>query len=679
MSRFSKSFFTTPVFILVLLAFPLLAEVISIAAQKAGFTQHDLAYYLDPNLINFVRPGLNVKITSATIQDSKITVRFKLTDPKGLPLDREGVTTPGGVSTSFVAAYIPQGEKLYTAYTTRLQVSPITKNSAVQASADSGGTYTRVGEGEYSYTFRTPAPATFDPTATHSIGVYSSRNLSEFNLGTQFDDDVYTFVPNGSQLKVVRDVVRTETCNKCHDPLAMHGGARRSVELCVLCHSPQTVDPDTGNTVDLTVMVHKIHMGKDLPSVKAGKPYQIIGFNQTVFDFSTVGFPDRVQRCEVCHTGGTQSNNYLTAPSRAACGSCHDEVNFATGDHHVDLPQVSDNLCANCHIPQGELEFDASIKGAHTIPSFSKQLPGTTFSIVKVESTGRGQKPTVIFTIKDKAGNVIDAAKMDYLALILAGPTSDYNEYKREDARTASRSGDQFIYTFTNAIPENAVATYAIGLEGYKSIKINPGTKKERTVRDAGYNQISYFSVDGGKLAPRRKVVALEKCNTCHGTLMLHGTIRRNVEYCVVCHHPNETDAARRTAATMPPESVHFKTMIHKIHTGEELKRDFTIFGFGGNPINFNEVRFPGDRRNCSKCHVNDSYQIPLGDGLLSSQAPRDYINPMEPITAACLACHTDKSTAAHAAVMTSPTLGESCAACHSRHSEFSLDRVHAR
>jgi len=680
MARWLKSSPRTTAFILVFLALPLVAEVVSIAAQQAGFTKHDLAYYLDRQLIDFVRPGLVVKITSANIQDGRITVRFKLTDPKGLPLDRDGVTTPGAISTSFIAAHIPKAEKQYTAYTTRLQVSPITNKSAVQAGTDSGGTYGKVGDGEYTYTFLTTVPATFDPTATHSIGMYASRNLSEFNLGTQYDDDVYTFVPNGSKPSVVRDVVRTENCNKCHDPLAMHGGSRRSVELCVLCHTPQTTDPDTGNTVDLKVMVHKIHMGKDLPSVQAGTPYQIIGVRQTVFDFSTVAFPNQIRNCEVCHTGGTQSGTYLTAPSRAACGSCHDTVNFATGEGHVNLPQVSDNLCANCHIPQGELEFDASIKGAHTIPQFSQQLPGTTFSILKVENTGRGQKPTVTFTIKDKAGKVLEASKMDSLSLLLAGPTTDYAAAIREDARQASVVGNEFLYTFTSAIRENATGTYAVGLEGYKNVKINPDTKKEMSVRDVGFNQLHYFSVDGSKPAPRRAVVSSEKCNTCHGTLMLHGTIRRNTEYCVLCHNPNATDVARRNKPElMPAESVHFKTMIHKIHTGEELTRDFTVYGFGSNPINFNEVRFPGDRRNCNKCHVTDSYQLPLAESLLPSQAPRDYINPMQPTTAACLSCHTDKPSAAHAAVMTSPTLGESCAACHGRNNEFSLDRVHAR
>ncbi len=667
-------------FLPLLLGISLLAEVASLTAQKAGWTRHDLAFYLDPSLVDFVRPGLVVKITSTGIQDSRITVRFKITDPKGLPLDRDGVSTPGAVSTRFVAAYIPQGEKQYRAYTTTLQVSPTTKQSAEQAAADSGGIYAKVADGEYTYTFRTTVPATFDPTLTHSIGVYASRNLTEFELGTQFDNDVFTFVPDGSAVKVVRDVVRTATCNHCHDPLSAHGGARRSTALCILCHTPQTTDPDTGNTLDFNVMVHKIHMGENLPSVQAGKPYQIVGFQGRVFDFSTVGFPNELRNCEACHAGGTQSANYLTAPTRAACGSCHDDVNFATGDKHVDLPQISDNLCSTCHIPQGELEFDASIRGAHTVPSFSAQLPGVTFSIVRVESTGPGQKPTVTFTVKDKAGNVVDAATMDLLNLLLAGPTTDYSQVSSEDARKAGRVGDQYVYTLANAIPSDAKGTYAIGIEGYKNVKLNPGTKKEMTARDVGFNQVAYIAVTGSKPVSRRKVVEFENCNSCHGTLMAHGTIRRNVEYCLLCHNPNATDIARRTRPELlPAESIHFKTMIHKIHTGEDLTRDFTIYGFGGTPNNFNEVRFPGDRRDCEKCHVGDSQQLPLPDGLLPTVAPRDYINPTPPESAACLACHTTKPAAAHASLNNSPTLGEACSVCHGPQADFSVDREHAR
>ena len=36
---------------------------------------------------------------------------------------------------------------------------------------------------------------TADPAATHRLGIYGSRNLSEFDLDTSFADDTYTWVP----------------------------------------------------------------------------------------------------------------------------------------------------------------------------------------------------------------------------------------------------------------------------------------------------------------------------------------------------------------------------------------------------------------------------------------------------------------------------------------------------
>lgn len=111
----------------------------------------------------------------------------------------------------------------------------------------------------------------------------------------------------------------------------------------MLCRTPQTVDPDTGNTIDLKVMAHKIHMGSQLPSVQAGKPYQIIGFNNAMADWSTVVFPSAPRRCESCHqqdTGAKQATAYIT-PTRAACGSCHglsrhDTRNVSRAHQHHD-------------------------------------------------------------------------------------------------------------------------------------------------------------------------------------------------------------------------------------------------------------------------------------------------------------------------------------------------------
>jgi hypothetical protein len=147
------------------------------------YTSKDKEFYLSTEALAFVRPGLEINILDVAIPaDRKTEVLFSLTDPAGLQLDRTGVATPGPVSTSFILAFIPEGEEAYVAYTTRVQTSPITGDSAVQASADSGGVYTDMGDGTYMYKFRTEVPADYDMNATHTLGVYGRRDLTEFEL-----------------------------------------------------------------------------------------------------------------------------------------------------------------------------------------------------------------------------------------------------------------------------------------------------------------------------------------------------------------------------------------------------------------------------------------------------------------------------------------------------------------
>ena len=161
------------------LVFPLRASV-----ERPFYNRQQRAFYLDSNQVSFVRPGLQLVIQSVVLgADLKLRVTFKITDDNGLPLDRDGVQTPGSVSTSFVGARIPAGQSQYVAYTTRTQTSPITGVSAVQAGTDSGGTYEKVSEGVYTYTFATAFPADYDKTVTHTVAMYGSRNLSEFDLG----------------------------------------------------------------------------------------------------------------------------------------------------------------------------------------------------------------------------------------------------------------------------------------------------------------------------------------------------------------------------------------------------------------------------------------------------------------------------------------------------------------
>jgi OmcA/MtrC family decaheme c-type cytochrome len=129
--------------------------------------------------------------------------------------------------------------------------------------------------------------------------------------------------------------------------------------------------------------------------------------------------------------------------------------------------------------------------------------------------------------------------------------------------------------------------------------------------------------------------------------------------------------------------------LIHRLHFGDSGNDEaaagpvqftpFVIWGFGGSANDFSGVRFPGDLRDCAKCHVNDSQQVPVPATRIAVNDPRDYINPTPPNTAACTACHIGQDASAHAATQTDPKLGEACGVCHGPDGAFSVDSVHAR
>jgi OmcA/MtrC family decaheme c-type cytochrome len=669
---------------LALLAVLAIGFIIPITAgreKRQAYSPNQKEFYLEANQLTYIQPGLKIEIQKAEVVGDQVRVTFRLKDDSGAPLDRAGIATPGTVSPSFVISRIEQGQRQYTAYATNTVTSAVTNLTATQPTSDAGGVYERLAEGEYRYTFGRRLPAGFDKTVTHTVGMYGSRNLTAFGMETYVDNDVNTFVPDGSKVTVVRDVVRTATCNsRCHDPLQFHGGGRRKVELCILCHQTQNSDPDTGNSVNFPVLIHKIHMGARLPSVVAGGKYQIIGNAQRVFDYSDNAFPANVQNCQVCHdpaSGAAQSDAWLNANS-TACGACHDNVNFRTGEGHgLGGVQVSDAGCPVCHAPDTGREFDVSVKGAHVLPERSSQLAGVNFEILSVDGTSPGSSPTVRFKVSDNKGNLLEPARMDRLRLSLGGPTNDSMFGTREDARQATAASGAYTYKFTAAIPASATGTFVVGAEGFRDVKLAKVNGEELTARDSGSNKLFYFGVTDRTPTRRRTIVSQAKCNACHEKLNVHSQSRDNVEYCSVCHRPGFTDDSERPADKRPAEAMDFKNLIHKIHTGRNLENEFTIYD-AGSPENFNKVRFPGDRRNCSKCHEGTSYQLPLPTWLMSSLTPRGFFSPTPPATTACLGCHDSRSTAAHAFVNTAP-FGESCATCHGEGSEFAVTRVHAR
>src|SRR5204863_4763481 len=238
----------------------LISSIFVLTALAAGRPARQNANYNPAAAAQFpsVTTGVAAKINSASIaKDGTITCRFTVTDSAGHGLDVNGVQTAGSLSLRFVAAYIPNGQTQYVAYTITTLKASINSNPAqVQAGTDSGGKFTLIDAttGAYDYTFATKAPATFDAAATHTIGMQAERNLSAYGISEVASDDaVYNFVPNGSPVTAVRDVVSEASCNNCHNPISAHGGGRKKMAYCVLCHTPQSTNPDTQNTVDMAV------------------------------------------------------------------------------------------------------------------------------------------------------------------------------------------------------------------------------------------------------------------------------------------------------------------------------------------------------------------------------------------------------------------------------------------
>jgi hypothetical protein len=206
--------------------------------------------------------------------------------------------------------------------------------------------------------------------------------------------------------------------------------------------------------------------------------------------------------------------------------------------------------------------------------------------------------------------------------------------------------------------------------------------------------------------APRREVVSEANCLRCHGRLELHGSVRHQVQYCVFCHNPTATDWPGRPkvggSVSLPltwdgieERSVHFKVMIHRIHTGarkgaSSLEAIQPFLVYHGSPAFFDDVIFPGNLASCPTCHTGKTYlvdHVPAGVQATIANETATVIHTSgsgtpvagelttPPITAACQACHETGTTFAHTASYTKNGV-ESCASCHVTGSN-AVDVVH--
>jgi OmcA/MtrC family decaheme c-type cytochrome len=546
---------------------------------------------------------------------------------------------------------------------------------------------------------------------------------------------------------------------------------RIETKLCVTCHNPGSWVAGTNNTpVDFKVMVHKIHQGAELPSVIAGTPYKIgsADFSTVVFPYSAVALGD-TRACAKCHDGTVtdQGDNWKTQPSKAACGSCHDDVYFdsalanvpayKTVSHFVlsGTDNVDDSMCTGCHVTSDPLNpVVADIEVKHNLPNLLKaEAAKYQFNVVSVENTTAGGAIDlqVVFSVTNPVTGAFYNIKTDpafacVASVGLPASVSTLVGWNNTDENN-SGSGSNPAQPYTASVLDSYSApncsnnanvvdlgdgTFRVTLVGKKipagvtgsgraSVygRVSMTGTTERVRVKAAYKD---FGITDVTPVARRTVVDVAKCEKCHDQVSLHGESRTNEPgLCVVCHNPNATDVNRRPKTGGIPvaannldlkkeESIDFKRMIHAIHaaaktdyTGATAKgfrdKGLVVYGFGGTPIDFSKVRFPGILNDCTTCHLTGTYEltgnweVPTTSGVLGSTidtAPAatdaatlatglatnaDDLN-ITPTAAVCSACHDGVVAKSHMQLMgalfsaTQATINagatlEACAICH--------------
>lgn len=556
--------------------------------------------------------ALSISITGVTINSPPV-VHFTVTNEDSFPV--------GGLTISdlrFTLAKLmpsmngsPSKWQSYIVTTETAETGPGSGETRVQATREDSGTLVDNLNGSYSYTFQTditsvvcPAPCedadgnlldlSYQPNFTHRLGIQTRGDLPMVN-------GLYTFVPaTGAVVESGREIVKTETCNECHNELEAHD-ARIETGYCVICHNPGSTDAQSRNTVDFKVMIHKIHRSADLPSVVNGVPYSIYGFNPATrngdleYDFSDIEFPQDIRNCTKCHDGSTSSEgDAWQTPSIAGCGSCHDDVDFSTGANHGppgnEGGAQTDITCLGCHKIDGT-GIAPSAAQAHIIPASAPKVASGKFqyNIIAICGTAvdadpvcaPNSTPTVTFSVSDPTGGIhgYGGNNTNYnifadpefttagasLNILTAWDTRDYtNEFGTGTRPSRANSVgvlslaapdvvDDGTGVFTveatamDPIPDTAMGSGAIAMEGRLRGESVVGSGNF-DIRVPVKGEVAYFGITDTIPVARRVAVDIEyKCDNCHDLLSEHGDNRaENAQLCVLCHNPRGTDVERR-------------------------------------------------------------------------------------------------------------------------------------
>ncbi len=574
--------------------------------------------------------------------------------------------------------------------------------------------------------------------ATMKLNPYMDFTLGADGRGTPYLDGQGNLTP-------AHKVVERAACNECHQNFAQHGGNRVEPNYCVMCHNPGSSDFETGNAIDFKLMVHKFHMGKRLTQDYAVRA--AVARKDTAGVITGVLYPQDQRNCVKCHDGSptapnktAQGDNWKTKASKHACLACHDNYKAAgskwqlahTPYASLFIPSVanpdatSDAVCQSCHNDAGGGVAKTTAK-AHEIPEWvlSGNYQLNLWSISKnadnslsVEYSVRNPNTGADYDLLDAAL----ASRFSSLSLLFGWNTTDYannagnvrgQPYSSLAATDASVQrvgvGNRFRLT-SKVLPDAANGTVAVAFQG----RIN-----EAGLRVPVQNVVKYFAMNGNPVE-RRQIVSADKCNACHGRFIgyasltgfnpglgAHGANRNEPQVCVICHNGNTPlngSVVTGGVVTQYAESADFKRMIHKMHAAQG--GNYPVWPKVNKTTRLGSVIYDG-LKNCTSCHVGDSYKqsasvlgtsvtyavdtsIDSSNAAVTDNDIGDNL-VISPQASACSSCHSSLGAMAHMAndggaafgtvtqnaLTSGSAVNETCHGCHAPGGIKPVDKAH--
>jgi hypothetical protein len=365
------------------------------------------------------------------------------------------------------------------------------------------------------------------------------------------------------------------------------------------------------------------------------------------------------------------------------------DVADATGFAHNDYIVIDDGLAGEEYLRiQGvtgtRLFFSSPYTPTYAAGPRVSHVAGATVKEVALTAV-----PAANYTVNSVAGQITETTEFGVGDAVLVSYTTDFvmpavypialNGSPDLDESWGKWQGNPIV-----------AGTYSLGVWASKSLTLNAYGESNSYRATSSATMFDFLVGDATTPEPYGLISSGDNCAACHKDIGFHGYSRRGFDACVLCHGTaGSEDRPPYVAANAPPTTgvtVNFRTMLHKIHRGEDLAHasSYTIVGFGSAawPNNFGTATYqdvvfpalPSGVKSCTKCH---------GDSNTAWIQPSDRNHPtVENLSvrgwrAVCGSCHDSDAASAHIEVQTSPGGVESCDVCHAPGRDWAVEKEH--